>query len=106
MALNIEVELVALDLRELARRHYCGAGPRRSDMADVHLVADSRLIIWKQAVKGQVAGPFYQPDHRGGGKGAVAAHVLGDEVALDHAFHAAFEARPNTVGCRQPVDCP
>ena len=94
---HLEVELVALDLGQLAGHHDSAAWCRRSEMADVNLVPDCGLAVREQAFQRLVACPLHESDHGRGRKGAFAAHVMGEQAAFDHTFQAPFEPRHDSV---------
>ena len=105
VTLDVEVQLVALDLGQRAADDHRAARRRGRQVPDVHLVADRGLPFGQQSVKSLMARRLHQPNHRGGRKGALAAHVAGDQVALDNPLQPRFEASVDAIRRRQHLDC-
>ena len=105
VALDVEIELGPLDLGQ-SRRHDDGASRSgRRDMPHVDFITDCRVAFGQQAFQGPMARDFHETDHRRGGKCPLAANMVGEQVAVHHAFEASFQAGPNPFDRVQEIDC-
>src|SRR5690349_10154286 len=80
VALDVEVELVALDLGQAAGDDDGLAGRGRREVSDANLVSDRGVPGRQQAFYRTMAGPLHQPDHGRRGEDALAADVASQQA--------------------------
>src|SRR5258708_35354980 len=91
MTRDVEVQLVALHFAEAAGDDDGPSWRGRREVPHMHLIADRCVAFRQQAFYGTMAGDLHEPDHRWGGKRAIAADMVGEELSLDDSLESHLE---------------